>query len=250
MKTPAKDWFRRAFHRIGAFFRKKPLDHELNEEMAAHLEFAVDELKGRGLSLEEARRQARVRFGNVGQAQEYHRATRGLPGMDILLQDLRFAFRTLRRDASFTAIAVLILALGIGANIAVFSVVHTMLLRPLPFSAPEQLVRIRQNDPKGGESSMTYSTDGMQEFQSQTRTFQAVTGYFAFSGPENVKLMGNGQPQPVTGLMVAGNFYQTLGVQPVLGRDFTEEESLKNSRPVVLLSNPFWRQHFAVRRLP
>ena len=168
----------------------------------------------------------------------------GLPGVDILLQDLRFTFRTLRRDASFTVIAVLILALGIGANIAVFSVVHTILLRPLPFSAPDQLVRIRQNDPKGGESSMTYSTDGMQEFQRQTRTFQQVTGYFAFSGPENVKLMGNGQPQPVTGMTVAGNFFQTLGVQPVLGRDFAAEESLKNGRPVVLLSNPFWKQHF------
>ena len=245
MKTPAKNWLRRAFSRIGAFFSKKPLDRELDEEMASHLEFATDELTKRGLPRAEAERQARVRFGNVGQAQEHHRATRGLPGADILLQDLRFTFRTLRRDASFTVIAVLILALGIGANIAVFSVVHTILLRPLPFSAPEQLVRIRQNDPKGGESSMTYTVDAMQELARQTKTLQAVTGYFAFSGPENVKLMGNGQPQPVTGLTVAGNFFQTLGVQPVLGRDFVDEESLKNSRPVVLLANPFWKQHFA-----
>ena len=170
MKTPAKDWFRRAFHRIGAFFRKKPLDHELNEEMAAHLEFAVDELKGRGLSLEEARRQARVRFGNVGQAQEYHRATRGLPGMDILLQDLRFSLRTLRRDASFTAIAVLILALGIGANIAVFSVVHTILLRPLTFFEPDRLVWIAPPDSGHNLSAATYSADAYEDLRAMNRS--------------------------------------------------------------------------------
>jgi predicted permease len=236
---------RQSWNRLRSFFSKKPMDRELAEEMAAHLEFAVEENIARGLSAAEARRQALVRFGNVGQAEEHHRAVRGLPGLDILLQDLSYTFRTLRRDAGFTLIAVLILGLGIGANVAVFSVVNTILLRPLAFPEPQQLVRIHQKDPKGGESSMTYSADAMQEFQQRTKAFQQVTGYFAFSGPDNVKLMGNGQPQPVTGMMVAGNFFPTLGVKPALGRNFSAEEQLKNSRPVTMLSYPFWRQRFA-----
>jgi predicted permease len=164
--------------------------------------------------------------------------------MNTLVQDVRFALRQLRKSPGFTFTAVLTLALGIGANIAVFSVVNTLLLRPLPFPNSQQLVRIHQKNPKAGESTMTYSTDAMQEFQRANRSFQQVTGYFAFSGPDNAKLMGYGQPQPVTGLLVAGNFFPALGVEPILGRNFTAEESLKNSRPVAMLSNPFWKRRF------
>ena len=155
----------------------------------------------------EARRQALIRFGGIDLAKDQQREARGIMKLDILLQDLRYTFRTLRRDRGFTLVAVLILALGIGANIAVFSVVNTILLRPLPFPHPEQLVRIHQKDPKGGESSMTYSTDAMLAFQQQNWSFRQVTGYFAFSTPDNVKLTGNGQPQPATGMSVAGNFF-------------------------------------------
>src|SRR5271154_2749402 len=134
---------RRAFNRLRSFFRKEPLDQELNDEMASHIDLAMEENMRRGLSEEEARRQALVRFGGVQQAREQHRETRGLPWMDVLMQDLRFTFRTLRKDRAFTIIAVLILGLGIGANVAVFSVVNTILLRPLPFHGPERLGRIR-----------------------------------------------------------------------------------------------------------
>jgi predicted permease len=172
------------------------------------------------------------------------RAARGLPWLDVLLQDIRFALRTFGRDPGFTVIAVLILGLGIGANITVFSVVNTILLRPLPFHNPQELVRILSKNPRGGESSMTYSTDATEELQRQNRSFQSVSGYFAFTGPENLKLGGNGQPRPVTSLMVAGNFFPTLGVGPSLGRLFTPEESLHNSRPVALLSHAFWKRQF------
>ena len=157
-----------------------------------------------GMPWQEARRRALIRFGGVQQAREQQRRTRGLPWLDILLQDLRYTLRTLRRDRVFTVIAVLILGLGIGANITVFSVVNTVLLRPLPFHVPQQLVRILSKDPKGGESGMTYSADATQEFQQRNQSFQDVTGYYAFSSSDNFKLMGHGQPLPVTGLSVMG----------------------------------------------
>jgi predicted permease len=233
---------REAFNRVRSFFRSDQLDHEVNEEMASHLEMAVEENLGRGMPAEEARRQALVRFGGVQQALEQHRESRSLPWVDVLRQDLRFTFRMLRRDFGFTVVAVLILALGIGANIAVFSVVNTILLRPLPFRDPQQLVRIVEKDPKAGESSKTYTADATQDFQQQNHSFQSVSGYFAFTGPDNFKLVGNGQPIPVTGILVAEGFFQTLGVEPSLGRLFRSEEFVQHSQPVALLSHPFWKR--------
>jgi predicted permease len=235
---------REILNRIRSFFHKQQQDSELDAEMKSHLELAVEENMSQGMPWQEARRRALVRFGGVQQAREQQRRTRGLPWLDILLQDLRYTLRTLRRDRVFTVIAVLILGLGIGANITVFSVVDTVLLRPLPFHEPQQLVRILSKDPKGGESSMTYSSDATQEFQQRNRSFQDVTGYYAFSSSDNFKLMGHGQPLPVTGLGVMGNFFKTLAVEPSLGRLFTPEECVRNGRPVALLSHAFWKRQF------
>lgn len=235
---------REAFNRIRSYFRKHPLDQELNEEMAAHLEMAVEENIRHGMSVDEARRQALVRFGGIQQSRELHRESRGLPWLDTLMQDLRFTFRTLKRDYGFTTIAVLILALGIGANIAVFSVVNTILLRPLPFRDSQQLVRIVEKDPRAGESSKTYSADATQDFQQRNHSFQSVSGYFAFTGPDNLKLIGKSQPIPVTGILVAEGFFETLGVQPALGRLFKSGEFVKHAPPAALLSYPFWKRQF------
>jgi predicted permease len=232
-------------HRVRSFFQQEHRDLELDAEVAAHLELAVEENIRHGMSAEEARRQALIRFGGVVQAKEQQREVRGLPWLDVLLQDLRYTFRTLSRDRGFTVVAVLILGLGIGANITVFSVVNTILLRPLPFQDPQQLVRILSKKTTGGESSMTYSADASEEFQRRNRSFQAVSGYFAFSSSDNVKLMGKGQPLPLTSLQVAGNFFQTLGVEPSLGRVFTADECLHNSHPVALLSHALWKRQFA-----
>ncbi|MBV9443454.1 MAG: ABC transporter permease, partial [Acidobacteriaceae bacterium] len=168
----------------------------------------------------------------------------GLPSLDVLTQDFRFAFRMLKRDYGFTVIAVLILALGIAVNITVFSVVNTILLRPLPFPDSEKLVRIVEKDPKAGESSKTYTADATQDFQERNRSFQSVSGYFAFTGPDNFKLIGNSQPLPVTGILVAEGFFQTLAVKTSFGRLFRSTEFVKHAPPVVVLSYSFWKRQF------
>jgi len=236
---------REAVNRSRAFFHKGQLDRDLSEEMESHLDLAIEDNIRRGLSPQEARRQAMIRFGGVMQAQEQQREARGLPGLDIFMQDLRYACRILLHDKSFTLIAVLILALGIGANIAVFSVVNAILVRPLPFRDPQQLVWMAPAASKCGFSCETYSADAYEEFQAMNHAFQGVAGYFAFSTGDNVKLTGSGQPKPATSIWVTANFFQTLGVEPVSGRLFLSEEGRKGARPVVLLANPFWRRQYA-----
>jgi predicted permease len=168
-----------------------------------------------------------------------------LPTLDTLKQDIRFAFRTLRRDRAFTVMAVLILGLGIGANSTVFSVVNTILLRPLPFEAPQRLVWI-EGPPQGcGLSCVTYSVDAFEAYQRANHSLENVTAYFPFYGPSDYKLTGRGEPQPVSGVNVACNFFQTLGVAPMLGRLFTTEECRKNASPAVLLSYLFWKRRLA-----
>jgi predicted permease len=238
------DRLQQALSRLRAFFHKQPLDHELDAEMAAHLEIAIEENLRRGLSPEEARRQALVSFGGVEQAKEKHRDARGLPALDVLAQDLRYTFRTLRRDRAFTLIAVSILGLGIGTNVAVFSVVNTILLRPLPFQDPQRLVWIEGPPREGGLSSVTYSVDAFEEYQQRNHSLESVTAYMPFYGPSDYKLTGRGEPQPVSGVMVECNFFQTLGVHPMLGRPFTPEECRKNAAPAVLLSYFFWKRQF------
>jgi predicted permease len=236
---------REFFSRIRSFFRKDSLDQELSHEIASHLAMAVEENVNRGMSPEEAKRHALLQFGGIQQSHELHRDSRGLPWIDVLMQDLRFTFRTLRRDYGFTIIAVLILALGIGANVAVFSVVNTILLRPLPFPDSHQLVRIIEKNPSSGESSKTYTADATEDFQQRNHSFQSVSGYFAFTGPDNLKLIGNAQPIPVTGMLVAEGFFETLGVPPSLGRSFKSQEYVKHAQPVALLSYPFWKRQFS-----
>jgi predicted permease len=243
MKSSLGDSFRQGLQRLGSFFRKRPLDLELDAEMRSHLELAVEENLKRGLSASEARRQALVQFGGVEQAKERQRAARGMPWLDIVLQDLRYALRTMRRDYGFTLVAVAILALGIGANIAVFSVVDTLLLRPLPFQDPQKLVWIAPPDAVGLSSS-TYSADAYDDLLTMNRSYDDVTGYFAFSTSDNLKLTGSGEPTPLTGMGVIGNFFHVLGVQPELGRSFTKDETLKGGRAVVLLSHPYWKRQF------
>jgi len=157
------------------------------------------------------------------------------------MQDLRYALRTLRRERGFTAIAIVILALGIGANIVVFSVVHTILLRPLPFFEPDRLVWIAPPNSGHNLSGSTYSADAYEDLRAMNRSYTDVTGYFAFSSPDNLKVTGQGDPRPVTDISVAGNFFQMLGVTPELGRGFSADEQRNGG--VVLVTHAYWKRY-------
>jgi predicted permease len=229
--------------RLRFLFRGKRAD-DLEEEMREHIERLTEMYLARGMEPFEARRSAMIDFGGVKNTLEQCEDLRPGQSWDKLKQDLRYTFRVLRRERGFTSVAVLILALGIGANVAVFSVVNTILLRPLPFRDSLQLVRIVEKNPKAGESSKTYSADATQDFRQQNHSFQSVSGYFAFTAPDNLKFVGKGQPLPVTGILVAEGFFQTLGVAPSLGRLFRPEEFVEHAQPVALLSYPFWKRQF------
>ena len=164
--------------------------------------------------------------------------------LDIFAQDLKYALRTLSRDRGFTLVALVILALAIGANIAVFSVVNTLLLRPLPFPDSRELVWISPPPSDCGLSCDTYSADAYEELRDQSRVYQGLTGYMAFSTPDNLRLTGRGEPQPATSFEVIGNFFQVLGVQPAMGRLFTPDEARGGPHPVTMLANAYWRQQF------
>ncbi|MGA7243673.1 MAG: ABC transporter permease [Terracidiphilus sp.] len=238
-------WLSRFLGRTWAFVWRKPLDAELDAELAAHLEMAIEDNMAHGLPATEARRLALVSIGGMEQARYRHREARGFMNIDILMQDLKYTVRTLWRDPSFTVVAVLILALAIGANIAVFSVVNTLLLRPLPFFNAQQLVWIAPPPTKCGLSCATYSTDAYDEFRTMSRSYQDVTGYFAFSSADNLSLnLGGSAPITATSIDVIQNFFPLLGVQAQMGRVFTPEDARNGAAPVVILTNAWWRRQF------
>jgi predicted permease len=239
-----KDLLRQTWNRLSAFFHKEPLDQDLDAEMTAHLSFAIEENIRSGMTPEEARRRALVRLGGLEQSKEQHRDARGIPALDVLLQDARYALRTLRKDRVFTAVAILILGLGIGANVTVFSVVNTILLRPLPFQDPQRITWLSANHGKGDLSSVTFTVAAYQEFQRYNKSFEEVTGYQTFFNSIAYKLTGRGEPQPVFGIQAAENFFPTLGVRPALGRNFSHLECEKGGPAVVMLSYPFWKRQF------
>ena len=237
-------WLRQLYLRAAAGFRRAELDTDLDSEIASHLDAAIADNLRRGMTQEEARRQALVRFGPVARAAERHREARGLPALDVLRQDLRFTLRTLRRDRAFACVVVLVLALGVGANVAVFSVIDTLLLRPLPYRAPDRLVWLATNGGEGGLSEQTYTVSAFEEFRRYNQSFQDVTSYQTFFNSIQYKLTGRGEPLSVVGVQVAENFFPLLGVGPYVGRLFTPDECRKGGRAAALLSYPFWQRQF------
>jgi predicted permease len=161
----------------------------------------------------------------------------------VLLQDLRYTLRTLRRDLGFTVFAVLIVGLGIGASSTIFSILNAVLLRPLPFRHPEQLVWIANHD-TGGLSGATTQVGAMLDLRDHNQSFSDIAGYMAFYGVGDNKLTGQGEPERLNGVPVSANFFPMLGVQPQLGRLFSAEECKWNGPKVVLLADGLWRRRF------
>ena len=242
--TPVPFW-----RRYTRFFGPDPAA-DVKDELRFHLETKTDDLVRQGWDPKAAREEAERQFGDlrsvqrIGQriGEKTERRRRFADYWTDLLQDVRYTFRTLSRDPGFAVVSILILALAIGANIAVFSVVNTLLLRPLPFPNSQELVWIAPPPSGCGWSCATYSADAYEEFRDQSRVYQGVTGYEAFTIADNFRLTGRGQPESATAIMVIGNFFQVLGVQPAMGRLFTDDDA--RGKDVALLANAYWRHQF------
>jgi len=235
---------RQTIARLHAFFRTSDLDRDFDTEFQSHAALLVEDHMRRGMNAEQAERAARLELGGLTQIREAHREVRGVPFLDTLFQDLRYTFRTLRRDASFTTFAILIVGLGIGASSTIFSVVNALLIRPLPFRDPGRLVWIANSGGENDLSGQTVTVGSFLDLRAQTKSFSDIAAYYAFYGVGDKKLTGDAEPERLTGVPVSQNFFPLLGVQPQLGRSFTTEECQGN-HPVVLLSAGFWKRHFA-----
>ncbi|MCK5652964.1 MAG: ABC transporter permease, partial [Gemmatimonadetes bacterium] len=163
--------------------------------------------------------------------------------MTGLIQDVRYALRAIRRNLGFFVFAVLIIGIGVGANTAVFSVMSPLMLRPLPFEHPEELVWVANNE-SGGMSLVTSRTSNLRDFRAMNQSFEAMTGYMAFFEYESYNLTGRGRPERLVGVSVARDFLEVLGVEPMLGRNFVEEEGIWDGRPAAILTHGFWTRRF------
>lgn len=240
MRTRLAHWSAR----LVAFFRGSTLDRDLGDELESHIALLAEEHVRRGMTRQAAERAARLEVGGVTQIREAHREVRGLPFLETLLQDLRYAFRTFARDAGFTTFAIVIVGLGIGAGSTIFSVVNALLLRPLPFRQPDRLVWISSAGKENDLSGLTVPVGPFLDLRAQTRAFSDVAAYFAFYGQGDKKMTGAGEPERLTAVPVSYNFFPLLGVQPRLGRLFTAEECNRNEA-LVVLSAGLWRRRFA-----
>lgn len=161
-------------------------------------------------------------------------------------RDLRFAFRTMRKDYGFAIFAILVVGLGIGASCTIFSVLNTILIRPLPFRDPDRLVWVANHtDDTNDMSGKTVQVDYLLDYRGKNRSFEDLAAYFAFYGVGDAKLIGDGQPERLTSIPVTQNFFTLLGVSPQIGRQFSAEECKWNGPKVVMLSDALWRRRFA-----
>jgi predicted permease len=231
--------------KVRAVLGKSREEEEFSEELAAHMDLLAAENEKAGMAPDEARRAAILRVGGRETLREMHREERGLPFLEVLAQDVRYAARTLRRDAGFFFAAVVIMGLGIGASCTIFSVLNTLLIRPLPFHDPSRLVWIANGSGKEeGLSGQTTQVDYLLDLRQQNQSFADIAAYFAFYGVGDNKLTGAGEPERLTGVPVSQNFFSLLGVQPELGRYFSDEECKWNGPKVVMLSNGIWKRRF------
>jgi macrolide transport system ATP-binding/permease protein len=231
----------RAVARIRAFLKPRALDRELDQELESHLAMMIDDNIGRGMSPDEARRAAMIRLGKTQSIIELHREARALPAVDTILQDIRYTFRSLRRDAGFTVFTILMLALGLCASVAIFAFVDASLIKPLPYRDPSRLVGVFESVQMFPRSNLSYFD--YLDWKSRNRVFSSLDVYnrteFIWTSPAGA--------QPVRGTRVSSGFFRTLGVSPALGRDFYEGEDLPEAPRTAILSYDAWQSRFGGR---
>ncbi len=227
--------------RLRSLFRWAQADRELDDELRDHLERKTEEYVARGMTQEEAHRRARIDLGGIEQTKEKCRDARRMNWIQDLIQDLRYALRVLRKAPGFTAVAVLTLALGIGANTAIFSVLYAALLRPLPYAHANRLVTLNEARSVVQDPYWESSYPNYQDWAKQSKTFESMAAFtfdgFVFRSSSGSQLVPGGQ--------ATTNFFSTLGVTPMLGHDFSAAEDIAANEPkVALLTYGFWQEQF------
>jgi predicted permease len=228
--------WRRCLH----YVRRDRFDRELDEEIRFHLEMKTEEYVAAGMRPEEARRAALRRFGNETRMRELSRETWGFVMLENLLQDLRYGARVLAKHKGYTAVAVLTVALGIGANTAIFSVVNAVLLRPLPLEEPERLVRVFGTSPRRNIFSRPHSYLNFADLRAQNKTFESMAAYTGSSAA----LSGADAPEQITGALASGDIFLVLKTKPFMGRLLTPEDEKPGGSPVVVISHGLWQRRF------
>ena len=231
-------WLRIFIHRLCGMFLKRKMERDLEDEIHAHLDMQIEDNLRLGMNQEEARYEALRKFGGVEQVKESYRDRSSLSVVDSTFQDLHYALRMLRRNPGFTFVAVFTLALGIGANTAIFSVVNAVLLRSLPYRDPDRLVLVSHYR-KNADRDSALGADFL-EWRDQAKAFEQIAAYTS----ETVNLTGSGEPERLEAGMVSAELFATLGVAPALGRAFMPEEDRAGSAPAVILSDGLWRRRF------
>ena len=231
--------------RLRSLFRRHRVECELDAELRFHMDQQVDENMLAGMQPDEARKAALHAMGDLTQHQEECRDLRGVNWIENLVQDLRYSMRRLRQEPGFTAVAVLTLALGVGSNTAIFSVVRAALLRPLPYAQPDRLITLGEvrsrNEPDPLAMSTWYASyPDFLDWRAQSKTLESLAG---FNG-DGFTLRGVGQPESVSAVQVTPNFFSTLGVRPQFGRDFHAGEDDKSGPHVAILMHSFWKSRF------
>ena len=225
--------------RLRALFRLAQADQELDNELRDHLERKTEEYVAQGMTQEEAHRRARLDLGGVEQTKEKCREARRVNWVQDVIQDLRYGVRMLRKSPGFTAVAVLTLAIGIGANTAIFTVVDAVLLRPLPYPEPDRIMRIALVY-KGQIGMSEFSAKQFEFWKNHSDPFQ----YLAATVNVGFNLGGVGTPERTKALRVSADYFQVFGVHPVLGREFLPEDDRVGGRDVAILSHGLWVRDF------
>jgi len=224
-------------HRLRALFRREKLDRELSDEVLFHLEKQIEQNVAAGMSAKDARYAALRSFGVVDQVKEECRDARGVRFIDTLLQDIRFGLRMLVKNPGFTTVAVITLALGIGAVTVMFSALWGVALRPLPFNEPNRLVWIEATTDRATRNSL--SAMDYFDYRDQSSVFESLAARSIWE-PGRV-VLGRAEPERVATARVSGNFLHTLGIQPLYGRSFLTSEEVSGGPNVVMLSHSYWQ---------